>query len=59
MTKLGNIYDLMIQELLHVASANLPRPVHLCSSYDTVSNIDEFLKSDLAVLTNTLNQYLS
>jgi nucleoside phosphorylase len=49
----------MSQELLHVAIATLPRAIQLRNSYDTVSNIDEISESDLAVLTNTLNQYLS
>jgi hypothetical protein len=52
---LGNMYGLIRQELLNVATSTLPWAVQLRSSYDTISNVGGFSESDLVVLTNTLN----
>jgi hypothetical protein len=56
---LGHLYGLIRHELLSVATSTLPWAVQLRSSYDTISTMGGFSESDIVVLTNTLNQYLS
>jgi hypothetical protein len=53
------MYGLIRRELLHVSTFTLPWAVQLCNSYETISNMGGFPESDLAVLTNTLNQNMS
>jgi hypothetical protein len=56
---LGPLYGLIRQELLNVATSTLPWAVQLRDLYDSISTMGGFSESDLVVLTNTLNQYLS
>jgi hypothetical protein len=53
------MYDLIRQELLYACTYTLPWAVQLRSLYDTISNMGGVSESDIAVLTNTLNQELS
>jgi hypothetical protein len=53
------MYGLIRQELLNVATSNLPWALQLRSSHDTISTMGGSSESDLVVLTNTLNQDLS
>jgi hypothetical protein len=56
---LGPLYGLIRHGLLNVAISTLPWVGQLRNSYDSISTMGGFLESDLAVLTNTLNQNLS
>jgi hypothetical protein len=53
------MYGLIRQELLNIATYTLPWAVQLRNSYDTISSLGGFSNSDLAMLTNTINQDLS
>jgi hypothetical protein len=54
------MYGLIRHELVNVATFTLPWAVQSRSSYDTISTaMGGFLKSDLVVLTNTVNQDLA
>jgi hypothetical protein len=55
------MYGLNRKKLVHVVTYTLSctRAVQLRNSYDTISNMDGFSESDLAVLTKTLNAHLS
>jgi hypothetical protein len=53
------MYGLVLQKLLNVATSTLPWAVQLRTPYDAISTMGGFSESDLAVLSNTLNQHLS
>jgi hypothetical protein len=53
------MYGLIRQELLRVATSTLMWVVQLRNSHDAISNMGGLPESDLAVLTNKLNQDFS